>query len=80
MEAKGEIGILLGHMPISDCLTPWGSRFQALAERYQHIIRFGLFGHSHSEKFFLTSTVNRGNVEDVKPISFNSILAPTTTY
>jgi hypothetical protein len=81
MEQKGEIAILLGHMPISDCLRAWGSRFQSLAERYQHVIRFGLFGHSHSEKFFLTSTVNRdGDVTKVKPISFNSILAPTTTY
>jgi sphingomyelin phosphodiesterase len=81
MEAKGENAILLGHMPISSCLRAWGTRFQALAERYQHVIRFGIFGHSHSEKFFLTTTVKRDNdVTTIKPISFNSILAPTTTY
>lgn len=50
-------------------------------DRYQHIIRFGLFGHSHDEKFFLTRSVNvNGNFSDTKPIAFNSILAPTTTY
>jgi len=50
-------------------------------ERYQHIIRFGLFGHSHDESFFLTRSVNtQGDWKSTKPIIFNSILAPTTTY
>lgn len=50
-------------------------------DRYQHIIRFGLFGHSHDEEFFLTRSVNvNGNLTDTKPTHFNSILAPTTTY
>lgn len=80
MEAKGENAILLGHIPTHGCLRAWGGRFQALMDRYQHIIRFGLFGHSHSEKFFLGKSVNLGNLTETKPISFNSILAPTTTY
>lgn len=81
MEAKNESAILLGHIPTHGCLRAWGSRFQALMDRYQHIIRFGLFGHSHDEKFFLTRSVNiNGNFSETKPISFNSILAPTTTY
>lgn len=50
-------------------------------ERYQHVIRFGLFGHSHSESFFLTRSVNRdGDWSKTKPIMFNSIMAPSTTY
>jgi hypothetical protein len=50
-------------------------------DRYQHVIRFGMFGHSHSEKFFLGRSVDvNGNFSETKPISFNSILAPTTTY
>lgn len=78
MEAKGEQAILLGHIPTNDCLRAWGSRFQALADRFQHIIRFGLFGHSHDEKFFLTRSI--GHYNESRPIAFNSILAPTTTY
>ena len=78
MDAKGEQAILLGHIPTHGCLRAWGSRFQALADRYQHIIRFGLFGHSHDEKFYLTRSV--GAFNESRPISFNSILAPTTTY
>lgn len=78
MDAKGERAILLGHIPTHGCLRAWGSRFQALADRYQHIIRFGLFGHSHDETFFLTRSV--GSMDSSRPIAFNSILAPTTTY
>lgn len=78
MEAKGEQAILIGHIPTHGCLRAWGSRFQALADRYQHIIRFGLFGHSHDETFFLSRSV--GPFNESRPIAFNSILAPTTTY
>jgi hypothetical protein len=81
MEAKNEIAILLGHIPSNGCLRSWGARFQALMDRYQHIVRFGMYGHSHDEKFFLTRSVNvNGNFTESKPISFNSILSPTTTY
>jgi hypothetical protein len=78
MDAKGEKAILLGHIPTHGCLRAWGSRFQALADRYQNIIRFGLFGHSHDETFFLSRSV--GAMNESRPIAFNSILAPTTTY
>jgi hypothetical protein len=27
----------------------WSIRFKALFERYQHIIRFSLYGHDHNE-------------------------------
>jgi hypothetical protein len=81
MEEKGEQAILLGHIPTRSCLKAWGARYQALMERYQHIIRFGLFGHSHDESFFLTRSVNRnGNITETRPTMFNSIMGPSTTY
>jgi hypothetical protein len=80
MEKNGENAILLGHIPVHGCLRAWGGRFQALMERYQHIIRFGLFGHSHAEEFYLMRSVNRGDYSQTKPLFFNSILGPTTTY
>jgi len=40
-----------------------------------------LYGHSHDESYFLTRTVDRnGDFTKTKPIIFNSILAPSTTY
>ena len=45
------------------------------------MIRFGLYGHSHSETYFLTRSVNvDGDLTKTRPIAFNSILAPSTTY
>mmetsp|Transcript_5282 Transcript_5282/g.4002 ORF Transcript_5282/g.4002 Transcript_5282/m.4002 type:complete len:239 (+) Transcript_5282:584-1300(+) len=80
MEAKGEAAILIAHIPTGGCLLSWGSRFQALVDRYQNVVRFGLYGHSHSESFFLTRSVNKEGFEKSRAIAFNSILAPTTTY
>jgi len=40
MEKKGEIGILIGHVPPgSDCINNWAYRINSLLERYQHVIR-----------------------------------------
>ena len=52
MEQKGEIGILIGHIPSgNDCLYEWSARLNALMERYQHILRTQLYGHVHTEEF-----------------------------
>jgi len=40
MEKKGENAILIGHVPTGDdCINNWAYRFNALMERYQHIVR-----------------------------------------
>ena len=44
------------------------------------MVRFGLFGHSHAESFFMTRSVNRGDYSETKVTMFNSIMAPTTSY
>jgi sphingomyelin phosphodiesterase len=65
MEAAGETAILIGHVPTGDdCLNNWSIRFNALLERYQHIIRTQLYGHVHLENFSTT----RGVSTD-KPVS-----------
>lgn len=56
----------MSHIPPSDadCVNSWSVRYQAIAERYQHIIRFSVFGHNHREKHNLL----RSHVTD-KPIA-----------
>jgi sphingomyelin phosphodiesterase len=51
MEANGEVGILLGHVPpgSNSCLEQWATRYQALMDRFQNVIRFQIFGHVHKE-------------------------------
>jgi len=50
-EQRGEIAILMAHHPpgSSDCLYEWASRFRAILDRYQHIVRFSVYGHVHLE-------------------------------
>lgn len=44
-------------------------------ERYQHIVRFGLQGHTHSEDFHVTRSI-----EDNKNIGLNFVTGSLTTY
>lgn len=40
MEKDGEIAIIAGHVPTRiDTLNDWAMRYQAIIERYQHIVR-----------------------------------------
>ena len=77
MEKDGEIGILIGHIPPGnlDCLHDVGARMRALHDRFQHIIRLNLFGHTHFEEF----EVHRA-VEDNKPIGTSHITSSFTTH
>jgi sphingomyelin phosphodiesterase len=50
-EAKGEIAMLMAHHPPgdADCLYQWAYRFRAILDRYQHIVRWSVYGHVHHE-------------------------------
>jgi len=77
MEANGETGILLGHVPpgSNSCLEQWAKRYQALLDRYQNVIRLQMFGHVHKE---IHNTI-RG-VESGKPIGVNFWTGAVTPY
>jgi hypothetical protein len=54
MEEEGENGIIFSHIPpnalyADSCLSDWTIRFRALMDRFQHVIRFSMFGHTHKE-------------------------------
>ncbi|CDW76799.1 saposin b domain-containing protein [Stylonychia lemnae] len=51
LEANYKIAILIGHIPPNgmDCNNGWSSRYKAITDRFQHIIRFSAYGHSHKE-------------------------------
>jgi hypothetical protein len=59
MEKNGEIAIVISHIPVSDntCLDAWASRYKAIADRYQHIIRYSIYGHVHKEMHNLARSV-----------------------
>lgn len=43
--------MIIGHIAPGDqgCIKRWSVRFNALMERYQHLVRFSVFGHDHRE-------------------------------
>jgi sphingomyelin phosphodiesterase len=52
MEENREFAIILGHVPPGqECLNEFASRYSALMDRYQHVIRLQVFGHDHREKY-----------------------------
>jgi sphingomyelin phosphodiesterase len=76
LEAINGTAILITHIPTNgDCLHGWGHRLRGLMERYQHIIRFGLFGHTHDEEYSIVQAVS-----DSKNIAINFIAPSVTPY
>ncbi len=52
LQAVNGKAIIIGHVPplFNECIHGWSVRYQALVERYQDVIRFGMFGHDHTEQ------------------------------
>ena len=77
MEQDGEIGIFMSHMSpgTSDCLSVISSKLRVLFDRFQHILRINLFGHTHQEEFEVIRAYDDG-----KPIGVNHLSASMTTF
>lgn len=58
------------------CHASWALRYRALMERYQHIVRFSLFGFTHRSEFSVTQPFYS---EDVN-IGVNFVTGSLTTY
>ena len=77
MEKRSEIAILIGHHPPGnfDCVYPFAVRLRALYDRFQHIIRLSLFGHTHYEELQVVKSI-----EDNKPIASLHVSSSFTPY
>ena len=75
MEKDGEIGILFAHISpgMDACFSEVSSKIQTLMDRFQHVLRLNLFGHTHKEEFEVVRAIKDGN-----PIGVNH-LAPSLT-
>ena len=52
IEKRGESAIIISHIPTGEhsCLYDWAVRYRAIADRFQHLIRFSIYGHVHHEQ------------------------------
>mmetsp|Transcript_33587 Transcript_33587/g.24240 ORF Transcript_33587/g.24240 Transcript_33587/m.24240 type:complete len:384 (-) Transcript_33587:78-1229(-) len=75
IEQAGGIALIIQHIQPRNCQIQYGARFQALMERYQHVVRFGLMGHTHDQYYQLTNSIS----DNTKNIGLNQIGPSVTT-
>lgn len=76
IEMEEGYAIILAHIPnMDDCTYQYARRYHAIADRFQHIIRFGMFSHVHSEFFQVMKDITSG-----KEMGVNFIVGSVTTY
>ncbi|CDW80649.1 saposin b domain-containing protein [Stylonychia lemnae] len=77
IEARGEIALFISHIPPGEksCLYQWSIRYKAITDRFQHLIRFSIFGHVHEE---IHNTVNA--VKSGKPIGVQYWSGSVSTF
>lgn len=75
IEADQGLAYIAGHVQPFNFTLQFGARYQALMERYQHIVRVGLYGHTHDQYWSVTKSVT--NPEKV--IGFNQVGPSGTT-
>ena len=74
LEAAGGLAIIIGHYTPNQCQHQFGTRYRALIERYQHVVRFGLAGHVHTKFYELTQSFSNPG----KPVMYTNV-APSVT-
>lgn len=76
IERSDGIAIMMAHVPDGpECTRQFGKRYHALMDRFQHIIRWGMYGHYHKEQY----SVVRDFITQ-KPIMTNFIVGSVTTF
>jgi hypothetical protein len=44
--------MILAHVPnLDECMRQYGRRFHAILDRYQDVVRFGIYSHVHQEQY-----------------------------
>jgi len=49
---------MIGHIMPSSHTYQFGARYNTLMERYQHIVRFSMWGHTHDQYYNVTKAVS----------------------
>jgi sphingomyelin phosphodiesterase len=75
-EANNESVYFIGHIPMAGggCNYAWTTRFEALVDRFSHIVRAQFYGHTHHDTF----TIHRSLI-DHSPMSIQFIAPSMTT-
>lgn len=76
LEAIGGSAIVMSHVPnLDECLRQYGRRFHAILDRFQTVIRAGIYSHTHSLSYQVVS-----DLATKKPIGMSYVIGSLTTY
>jgi hypothetical protein len=75
VEAENGFVHIIAHIQAYNCLHQFGLRYKALVDRFQHVIRFQTFGHSHDQFFYITRSLEN----EPKPIGWSLISGSGTS-
>jgi hypothetical protein len=68
--------IILAHVPnIDECTREFGLRYHSIMDKFQTVIRWGMYSHEHIEHYQVARDFYQG-----KPIGMNFIVSSVTTY
>jgi hypothetical protein len=77
LEKQEAYAIILAHVPnLDECTRQYAKRYHAITDRFQHVIRFGMFSHVHSELYQVMKDINTGDSN----VGMNFIVGSVTTY
>lgn len=51
IEKAGGFAYIIGHIMPREYIEVFGGRYHVLMERFQHVIRFSMFGHTHNQYY-----------------------------
>ena len=75
LEDTGGFAYIMGHVSPEHFLHQFGIRYQALTERFQHIIRFQSFSHLHHEFYYVDKAIGTD-----KASGWGMVHGSTTTF
>lgn len=76
LEEVDGTAIIIAHVPnIDECTRQFGRRYHAIMDRYQTVIRWGMYSHIHQEQYQVAR-----DVYNKKAIGMNYIVGSATTY
>ena len=76
VEAQGGIAFLISHYTPNQCQHQFGTRYRALMERFQNVVRFTMHGHTHTNYFEVVQSMSNPGT----PIMLANVGGSVTTY
>ena len=76
VEAEGGIALMIAHYTPNQCQHQFGTRYRALMERFQNIVRFTLHGHTHTQYYEVYQSISNPGT----PFMLANVGGSVTTY